>query len=66
MTPERLKELQVECENERLSTLEIIEIEEAFNEIPDEFLSDLRENAVASDMLHEIERWMNRGTTEHQ
>jgi hypothetical protein len=52
----RIKELQIESEHERLSMGELVEIQDAFELIPDEQLSDERENATASDMLDELER----------
>lgn len=51
----RIKELREAVESESLSYSEIEEIERAFNEIPDDELSDLRENATADDMLNELE-----------
>lgn len=42
-------------DDESLSYGEIAEIEEAFALIPDSELRDLRENALASDMLDELE-----------
>ena len=58
MNYERLQELKIESEEERLSYGEIAEIEAAFAEVPDHQLRDLRENASASDMLEEIEDWL--------
>lgn len=51
----RIKELMTEADNERLSYGEIAEIENAYNEIPDDQLPDLRENASIIDMLIELE-----------
>ena len=52
---DRLVYLRGESDAERLSYGEIAEIHEAFEEIPDAELPDLRENATASDMLTELE-----------
>jgi hypothetical protein len=52
----------VELNAERISYAELAEIEDAFSEIPDDALRDLRENATASDMLDEIEARMSAGT----
>ena len=51
----RIKLLRKCLDNEDISTAELSEIEEAFNEIPDDELRDERENALACDMLDEIE-----------
>lgn len=51
----RIKYLREELEAEEISTEELLEIEEAFKLIPDEKLRDLRENAMATDMLDELE-----------
>ena len=51
----RIKYLREELEAERISQSELIEIEEAFDKIPDDELRDLRANALASDMLDELE-----------
>ena len=51
----RIKYLRQELEDEVIDTVEIAEIEAAFAEIPDEELRDLRENALAGDMLDELE-----------
>lgn len=59
MNLQRLHELRVELEEERLSYGEIAEIETAFTEVPDHALRDLRDNAMASDMLDEIEEWLH-------
>ena len=58
MNLQRVRELQREAEAERLSLGEISEIEAAFAEVPDHALRDLRENAMASDMLEEIADWI--------
>lgn len=55
MTLERIKQLRTELEAERISYGELAEIEAGFAELPDEVLSDRRENALASDMLDELE-----------
>jgi hypothetical protein len=55
MTKKRLKYLQQEASAERLNLVELTEIQEAFDLIPDNQLRDLRENATATDMLEEIE-----------
>lgn len=51
----RIKQLRAELDAECIDLLELSEIEEAFNKIPDAELRDLRENATASDMLDELE-----------
>ena len=58
MNRQRLQELQIEAEAERLSYSEIAEIEAAFAEVPDHQLRDARENATADDMLEEIVDWL--------
>lgn len=55
MTPERITELRAALAAENISYGELGEIEDAFATIPDENLRDVRENAMASDMLDEIE-----------
>ena len=60
MNISRLHYLRGELEAEEISLEEISEIEAAFAEVPDVELTDLRENAMASDMLNELE---NRITT---
>lgn len=55
MTPERINELRTELEAERISYGELHEIESAFAEIPDSELPEDRENAMAGDMLDELE-----------
>lgn len=59
MNLDRVKQLMIECDEERLSYGEIAEIETAFAEVPDHALRDLRENASAGDMLEEIEDWLH-------
>jgi hypothetical protein len=56
MTAERITELRAVLGAEAISLDELIEIESAFNEIPDSQLDDLRENALAGDMLNELEK----------
>lgn len=51
----RIIYLKGELENECIATNEISEIEEAFAKVPDDYLSDERENAMASDMLDVLE-----------
>lgn len=55
MTQERLEYLKEESANQSLSFDELIEIQREFDNIPDEKLRDLRENALVDDMLSEIE-----------
>lgn len=55
MTQERLNYLRDELRKERISTGELIEIEEEFRKIPDKELPEPRANAMASDMLNELE-----------
>jgi len=47
--------LRAAADDESLSYGELAEIEAAFDTIPDSKLRDLRENAMADDMLDEIE-----------
>lgn len=56
MTIERINELRTKLEEGRISLDELCDIEDAFAEIPDGELPDLRENAMAGDMLDELER----------
>lgn len=51
----RINELRIELDAERISYGELAEIEGAFAELPDESLRDERENAMAGDMLDELE-----------
>ena len=51
----RLHYLRGELEAEEISLEEVSEIEAAFAEVPDVELTDLRENAMASDMLDVLE-----------
>lgn len=60
MTIERINQLRTELELERISLDELTEIEAAFAEIPDSELRDLRENAMARDMLEELEDQFRR------
>lgn len=54
MDKQRIKELR-EALREGISYGELAEIESAFDEIPDEYLPEPRENALAEDMLNELE-----------
>jgi len=52
----RIKYLREALEvEENIDLTELSEIEEAFKEFPDDQLRDLRENAMAGDMLDELE-----------
>ena len=51
----RIITLREALEAENIDLEELSEIEEAFAKIPDSELSDLRENAMAADMLNELE-----------
>ena len=51
----RIHQLREQLEEEAIDTAGLIEIEEAFAQIPDEELSEARENAMAIDMLDELE-----------
>lgn len=51
----RIKQLREALEDENIDLTELAEIEEAFSQIPDSELRDLRENAMAIDMLDELE-----------
>lgn len=51
----RIKYLREQLESESIDLMELAEIESAFAEIPDNKLRDLRENAMATDMLDELE-----------
>lgn len=55
MNKERLEYLRKELENETIDLVELSEIETEFNKIDVSTLRDLPENALASDMLDEIE-----------
>jgi hypothetical protein len=55
VTKARIRELRAELDAERIDLVELAEIEEAFAKIPDSQLRDLRENAMAGDMLDELE-----------
>lgn len=50
-----IMQLRQSLDDENIDLTEIAIIEEAFSQIPDEELRDLRENATASDMLDELE-----------
>ena len=58
MNLQRIKELRVELDAERISYGELAEIDEAFNELVASGyeLRDLPENAMASDQLEELEQ----------
>lgn len=51
----RIKYLRGELENECIATNELCEIEEAFAKLDPATLPDVPENAMASDMLNELE-----------
>lgn len=51
----RLEYLRHELENETIDLFELEEISQAFAELPVESLADRPENAMASDMLDELE-----------
>ena len=51
----RIITLRESLETEDIDLEELSEIEQAFAEIPDGELSDVRENAMAADMLNELE-----------
>lgn len=51
----RINYLRRELQERRISQDELNEIEEAFDKIPDDELPDLRANALADDMLDELE-----------
>lgn len=55
MNRARIAELRTELEAERISYGELAEIEEAFTGLEVECFSDLPENAMAADMLDELE-----------
>ena len=55
MEKSRIEYLREQLEKEIISTSEILEIEHAFAKIPDSRLSDARENAMAYDMLNELD-----------
>jgi hypothetical protein len=60
MTPNDIATLRAALEDENISYGELMYIEAEFAEIPDDRLRDVRENAMASDMLDEIEDYANR------
>ncbi len=66
MDKARIKELRVELEAERIDMMELLEIEAEFAKISDNRLCDRRENAMASDMLDEIERNLTEGGRTHR
>lgn len=51
----RIQELRKELKAERIDLVELAEIEHAFKRIPQKELSDLKANAMASDMLDVLE-----------
>lgn len=51
----RIKQLRKELNAERIDLVELAEIEHAFERIPQRDLDDLKENAMASDMLDALE-----------
>lgn len=51
----RIKTLREELEAEAIDTAGLIEINEAFMQIPEEELPEPRENAMAEDQLNELE-----------
>lgn len=51
----RIQELRKELKAERIDLVELAEIERAFKRIPQKELSDLKANAMASDMLDVLE-----------
>lgn len=55
-----LQELRESVENENLSYGELLEIQSLFDTVPDSSLREDRENAMASDMLDEIEAFYGR------
>ena len=55
MNLSRIHYLRGELDAEEISLEELSEIEAAFAEVPDSELTDLRENAMASDMLDVLE-----------
>lgn len=57
ITRDRLAYLRGELEAECIDLVELAEIESAFDQLPDAVLRDRRENAMASDMLDELEAW---------
>ena len=63
MDAHRLAYLRQESDAERLSYGDIAEIEEAFRCIDPATLRDLPENAMASDMIEELEDRIGRATT---
>jgi len=55
MNLSRIQYLRGELEAEEISLEELLEIESAFAAIPDDELPEPRENAMARDMLNELE-----------
>lgn len=58
ISKERFEELKLSASEEKLSWNDLIELEEAFNEIPEDQLKDARENALSQDMLDELETFI--------
>ncbi len=57
MKQARINELRKTVLDESISYGELIEVETAFNQIPDNELRELRQNATVYDMLNEIETY---------
>jgi hypothetical protein len=57
MDIKRIKQLRRSLKKEVISLGELIEIEEEFKKIPDSALREPRENAMAENMLDEIEEY---------
>ena len=55
----RIKTLREALEEENISTGELLEIQVAFDQIPDKDLPEPRENALAGDMLNELENYVS-------
>lgn len=55
MNNDRIAELRSELDAERIDLSELAEIEAAFADVPDDVLWDVRENAMAGDMLDVLE-----------
>lgn len=55
MNLERIKELKKMSDEGALTYGECVEIQEAFDKLPDSQLMDLRDNAMIDDMLEELE-----------
>lgn len=57
MTGIELKEIRIILEAGEISYEELADIEKEFEEVPDSFLDEPRENATASDMLDTVEAY---------